>query len=253
MDHFNMEPLNGTALVTDDRVDVWMPTQHPQNSLYVAADETGILPENVHVHQPWVGTGLGRRVYGDDTRMVVAIANKMRGTPVKVIWTREESMRQGRYRDLVGATLTATLGEDGLPKALYVNHAASRPVARNLGDTPYQTAIPNFRVQTQRFNTNLMTGPWRGPVFNSNCFILETFINELAETAKIDPIEYRRKLPTTKTRPGSSCSTSWRRNPAGEPTRDAASPKVSPSGTGAWATTRTARRCLSLERRWRPW
>jgi isoquinoline 1-oxidoreductase beta subunit len=194
MDHVNMEPLNGTALVTNDRVDVWMPTQHAQNALYVAADETGIHPEKVHVHQTWVGTGLGRRVYGDDVRMVVAIANKMRGTPIKVIWTREESMRQGRYRALVGGAFAASLGDDGMPKAIHISTSGTNPNARAIGDSPYQTSVANYRVETQRFNTNLMTGPWRGPVYNSNCFMIETFINELAEAARMDAVEYRRKL-----------------------------------------------------------
>jgi isoquinoline 1-oxidoreductase beta subunit len=194
MDHFNMEPLNGTALVTNDRVDVWMPTQHPQNVMYVAADETGIHPNNVHIHPTWVGTGLGRRVYGDDARMVVAIANKMRGTPVKVVWTREESIRQGRYRALVAGNLSATLGDDGMPKAIHILTSGTNPNARAMGDSPYQTNLPNYLVQTLRFNTNLMTGPWRGPVYNSNCFMIETFISELAETAKIDAIEFRKRL-----------------------------------------------------------
>ena len=109
-DHFLMEPLNGTALVTADKVDLWMPTQHPQQAMYVAADETGIHPEKVNVYPTYVGMGCGRRIYGDDVRTVVAIARKMAGTPVKVIWTREEMTRQGRYRDLAAATFKGTLG-----------------------------------------------------------------------------------------------------------------------------------------------
>lgn len=191
-DHFLMEPLNGTALVTPDRVDVWMPTQHPQQALYVAADETGMPPEKVHIHPTYVGMGCGRRIYGDDVRTVVAIARKFPGKPVKVIWTREEMTRQGRYRDLAAASIKGTLGDDGLPKAIDIAQAATRVSGRNLSDTPY--AIPNFRVRTSQFNTNLMTGPFRGPMYTSNLFFLETFINMCAETAKADPVEYRRKL-----------------------------------------------------------
>ena len=193
-DHFLMEPLNGTAVVTADRCDVWISTQHAQQAMYVAADETGLHPEKVHVHATYVGVGCGRRIYGDDVRTVVAIAKKMAGTPVKVIWTREETTRQGRYRDIAAAKITATLGDDGMPKAIDINQAASRPIGRNLSDTPYQLAIPNFRARTKLFATNIMTGPFRGPVYTSNCFFLETFINNCAETAKIDPVEYRRRL-----------------------------------------------------------
>ena len=194
MDHMNMEPLNGTALVTDDRVDLWMPSQHPQQALYLAADETGIHPKDVHVHQTYVGTGLGRRIYGDDTRMVVAIANKMRGTPIKVIWSREESIRQGRYRQALGGKLSGKIGADGTLEAVKISIAGAGASARALDHSPYMTGIENWKIQTQNVNSNLMTGPWRGPVFTSNNFMLETFINQCAEEAKIDAIEFRRKL-----------------------------------------------------------
>ncbi|MCP8940962.1 molybdopterin-dependent oxidoreductase [Alsobacter sp. SYSU M60028] len=201
-DHFLMEPLNGTALVTADKVEVWVPTQHPQQAMYVTADETGVPPEKVTVYPTYVGMGCGRRIYGDDVRTVVAIAKKVQGTPVKVIWTREEMTRQGRYRDLAAASFTATLGPDGMPKAVDINQAATRSSGRNLSDTPYATNIPNFRVRTKVFNTNLMTGPFRGPMYTSNLFFLETFINQLAETAKIDAVEYRRKLLANYPDPG---------------------------------------------------
>jgi isoquinoline 1-oxidoreductase beta subunit len=193
-DHFVMEPLNGTALVAADRCDVWISTQHAQQAMYVAADETGLHPEKVHVHATYVGVGFGRRIYGDDVRTVVAIARKLPGTPVKVIWTREETTRQGRYRDIAAARLSATLGDDGMIKALDISQAASRPIGRNLTDTPYQLAIPNFRARTKRFATNIMNGPFRGPVYISNCFFLETLVNRCAEEAKIDAVEYRRRL-----------------------------------------------------------
>jgi isoquinoline 1-oxidoreductase beta subunit len=194
MDHVNMEPLNGTAIVTDDKVEAWLATQHPQQGLFLAADETGVHPDKVLVHQTYVGTGLGRRVYGDDTRMVIAVANKYRGTPVKVVWSREESMRQGRYRQPMGSKISAKLGADGLPEAIKISIAGSGGSARAIDHSPYITGIKNFKAETQNVPSNLMTGPWRGPVFNSNSFMLESFINQCAESAKMDAIEYRRKL-----------------------------------------------------------
>lgn len=195
MDHMNMEPFSVTALVTSDRVDVWTSSQHPQQDLYIVADETGVVPENVHIHPAWLGTGLGRRVFGDIPRMAAAVAKQLPGRRINVMWTREETTRQGRYRELVGGTLSATLGDDGMPSALLASMAGSSPsVTRSLAEHPYQLNIPNWRVQTAFHPTNLMTGPWRGPVYNSNAFIIETFVNELAETAGIDPVEYRRRL-----------------------------------------------------------
>ncbi|HEY4165993.1 MAG TPA: molybdopterin cofactor-binding domain-containing protein, partial [Reyranella sp.] len=96
-----MEPLNGTCMVTPDRVDFWHPSQHSQEAFYVAADETGMPPEKVFFHQPFVGGGFGRRVFSDDARMVVAVAKQYPGKPVHVIWSREEATRQGRYRPLM--------------------------------------------------------------------------------------------------------------------------------------------------------
>ncbi len=123
MDHMNMEPLNGTCLVTKDRVEAWLPSQHPQQALFVIADETGVPPANVQVHQAWLGTGFGRRVFGDDARLVAAVAALYPDVPVKVIWTREESMRQGRYRNLVSGKFKAKLGADGMPEAVQVSVA----------------------------------------------------------------------------------------------------------------------------------
>lgn len=194
MDHFNMEPLNGTALVNADSLELWMPTQHTQQALYIAADETGIHPEKVTVNQTWVGTGFGRRVYNDDTRMVVAVAKTMPGTPIKTVWSREESMRQGRYRQVMAGKLSGTLGDDGYPTAVKISVAGAGAGPMGLANSPYRGMIPSWHMETQNVNSNLLTGPWRGPGWNSNCFFLESFINECAETAGIDAIDYRKHL-----------------------------------------------------------
>ncbi|SFZ85300.1 isoquinoline 1-oxidoreductase, beta subunit [Devosia enhydra] len=194
MDHFTMEPLNGTALVEADRLEMWLPTQHTQQALFVGADETGLHPEKVLVNQTWVGTGFGRRVYNDDTRMVVAVAKTMPGVPVKVVWSREESMRQGRYRQVMAGRFTAKLDESGMPKAIKSSIAGAGAGHMGIANSPYRLAVPNWLIQTQNVNSNLLTGPWRGPGWNSNCFMLESFINQCAEKAGIDAIEYRKTL-----------------------------------------------------------
>src|SRR5690606_28853182 len=83
-----MEPLNGTALITEDSAELWMPSQHTEQAFAVTVQETGIAPENVKVHQTFVGGGFGRRIFGDDARLVVAVAKGYPGVPVKVIWSR---------------------------------------------------------------------------------------------------------------------------------------------------------------------
>ena len=194
-DHMNMEPLNGTALVTADKVELWMPSQHPQQAVFIAAEEPGVEPEKIFVHQTFVGGGFGRRVYGDDARMVLAVAKKFPGTPIHVIWSREESMRQGRYRAMMAAKLRAGLDESGMPSVL-IARASGRGMSLNgLANSAYTSGIiPNVQVESQTMPLHILTGPYRGPGYNSNAFFLETFIDECAYAAGIDPMEYRLKL-----------------------------------------------------------
>jgi isoquinoline 1-oxidoreductase beta subunit len=189
-----MEPLNGTALVTPERVDVWHPAQHSKQAFWITCDETGMPPEKVFFHQTYVGGGFGRRIFADDLRMVVAVARKVPGRPVHVIWSREEMMRQGRYRPMVAAKLRAGLGEDGLPKIFTARQATKGHFPR-FADTPYALGcIPNVLVDAKELPIHVLTGAYRGPGYNSYAFMLETFIDECAHAAGIDPVEYRRKL-----------------------------------------------------------
>lgn len=198
-----MEPLNGTALVTSNRVEVWHASQDSEQAFWVAVDETGMAPENVYFHQTLVGGGFGRRVYGSDVRMVVAIARKYPGVPVQVIWSREECMRQGRYRAMVAAKLRAGLGEDGLPVAILARVAGHGVSYSGLTDNPYANGVlANVRIETQRVPVHLMTGPYRGPGYNSFAFIVDTFVDECAVAAGIDPLDYRLGLMAKWPDPG---------------------------------------------------
>jgi isoquinoline 1-oxidoreductase beta subunit len=192
-DHATMEPLNSTVLVTQNRVEVWHPSQHSEIGMWVAAHETGLAPDKVVFHQTYVGGGFGRRIYGDDVRMAVAIAKKYPGRPVHVIWSREESMRQGRYREMVTAKMRAGLGKDGIPLAFTARASSELVAARGIADTPY-ALNKNFKIESVALPLNLMTGPYRGPGYNSNAFIMETFIDECAHAAGADPLAYRLKL-----------------------------------------------------------
>ena len=198
-DQVTMEPLNGTALVTTERVEVWHPSQHPQQAYMVAADETGMPLDKVIFHQTYVGGGFGRRIFGNDVRMVVAVARKFPGRPVHVIWSREEALRQGRYRSLVAAKYRSGLDKKtGLPVALHARYATAgigipMPMTAGLHDTPY-VFNKDFRIEGRALPFNLLTGPYRGPGWNSFAFITETFVDECAHAAGIDPVEYRLKL-----------------------------------------------------------
>jgi isoquinoline 1-oxidoreductase subunit beta len=190
-----MEPLNGTALIEKDRVEVWHPTQHSQMAFMVAADESGVPPEKVHFHQTYVGGGFGRRVFCDDVRMVVAVAKQFPGRPVHVIWSREEATRQGRYRAMMAAKLKASLGADGMPTG-FSARASGGPgfSVSGLADTALVGVIPNVQVDSEVVPFHIQSGPYRGPGYNSNAFMIETFLDECAHAAGIDPLEYRLKL-----------------------------------------------------------
>jgi isoquinoline 1-oxidoreductase subunit beta len=190
-----LEPLNGTALVTKDRVDFWHPSQHSQEAFYVAAHETGMAPEKVFFHQTYVGGGFGRRVFSDDARMVVAVAKQYPDVPVHVIWSREEAMRQGRYRPLMAGKLKAVLGDDGMPTAL-LGRMSGGPgfFALGMPDTAIAQIVPNVQIESQTVPFHILTGPYRGPGYNSNAFFVETFVDECAVAAGMDPMDYRIKL-----------------------------------------------------------
>jgi isoquinoline 1-oxidoreductase subunit beta len=194
-DHAVMEPLNGTARVTADRVDLWHPAAMVVQALVIASEETGVPAENIHFHTPLVGGSFGRRVNCDDVRMVLAVAKKFPGTPIHVVWSREETFRQGKYRDLHAVRMRAALGPDGLPQALVSHVAAWKPVMFGMSDAVYfRGSIPNVRIETSNVEMHILMGQYRGPGYNSHCFFVESFIDECAAKAGVDPLEYRRRL-----------------------------------------------------------
>ncbi|WCT74439.1 molybdopterin-dependent oxidoreductase [Sphingomonas naphthae] len=197
-----MEPLNATVLVTADRAEAWVATQDQQQAYWVVIDETGLPPEKVTVHQTFVGGGFGRRTQADDVRMAVAVAREFPGRPIKVIWSREETFRQGRYRTPIFARYRATLDDaTGLPNAVegdmaYVGTRQTFKLPLGYSDQPYfhGGAIPNIRLTGASLPIHILNGAWRAPCYNSHVFTLETFIDECAVAAGIDPLDYRLKL-----------------------------------------------------------
>lgn len=197
-----MEPLNATVMVSADGAEAWVPTQDQQQAYWVVIDETGLPPEKVKVHQTFVGGGFGRRTQGDDVRMAVAVAKEFPGKPVKVIWTREESFRQGRYRTPIVAKFRAVLDDaTGLPQAISsdIAYIGTRPaflLPLGFSDQPYFNSgiIPNVKLTNTNLPVHILNGAWRGPCYNSHAFNVETFIDECAVAAGIDPLEYRLKL-----------------------------------------------------------
>lgn len=204
--HACMEPLNCTAAVSADSVEVWAGVQNPEAALLAAADAAGVEPVQVRLHSHFLGGGFGRRSHTDYVREAVLIAREMPGTPVQMIWSREEDMRQGRYRPM--AAIRFKVGFD-LEKNVtaFTNHSVTHSILETanpsavergtdpssiegLVDMPYQ--FPNLSFTHTMKQTHLTTWWWRSFGNSQNAFALECFIDELATAAKRDPIEFRR-------------------------------------------------------------
>src|SRR6266481_1659306 len=213
--HSTMEPKGCTALVKDGRVAVWTSTQNAEASLATAAATAGVPLENVEVHRVQLGGGFGRRGGGQDfVRQGVAIAKTMEGTPVKMLWTREEDMQHDFYRPASLIRIKAGLDDSGNPVAWYSRVAATsifetlarvplkRPFApadgvdpqavASLHDLPH--AIPNVRIEYAQRTAHVPVGFWRTVGHSQNPFVRESFMDEQAGAAGKDPYEYRRGL-----------------------------------------------------------
>jgi isoquinoline 1-oxidoreductase beta subunit len=201
--HAPMEPLNAIAHVQADRVDVWVGTQNADQALAFAAQASGVKPENVYVHNTFSGGGFGRRLGPDEVAQAVAIS-KVVGKPVKLVWTREEEMRQGRYRTQAAIRFKAGFAADGTTVALDMRNSAgsSNPGAvkdgldpqtmQGLINTAYE--LPNYRIISILKNTHVPLGPWRAPGHSQNVFFMESFVDEMAYAVGKDPLEFRRGL-----------------------------------------------------------
>lgn len=238
-DQAPMEPLNGTALVTDNRVEVWHSGSISAQSFVIAAEEAGVSLENTYLHQKLVGGNFGRRNFADDLRLVVAVAKKFPGRPVKVIWSREEMTRQGRYRWLTAGKLKAALGEDGLPTALLARVCRTGYGIAGIDNVAYTNgSIPNVRIETREFPLHVLWGSYRAPGYNSYAFFMESFIDECAAAAKMDPFAYRLKLLERHKDPGwvKSLKEVAKRSGWGEPLPRGQGRGIAISNWGNWGS-----------------
>jgi isoquinoline 1-oxidoreductase beta subunit len=206
--HAPMEPLNCVAHVQANRIDVWLGTQDPYGMIGQASKLTGIAPENIYVHNCFLGGGFGRRSQSDEMLQAVSVSKAV-GRPVKLVYTREEDTRQGRFRPQAAIQMKGGLGSDGLPstweartavpslwRSLGVPARAATGVENHAVDglieLPYN--IPNRAVGCVLKNTHVPVMCWRGVGLTQNLFAVESFIDELAHLAGQDPYKYRRAL-----------------------------------------------------------
>ena len=213
--HACMEPMNCTALVHADRAEVWTATQNAEASLADLAAATGLPLEKCEAYNPPLGGGFGRRGGTQDfVRQAALIAKQMPGTPVKLIWTREEDMGHDFYRPIGQCRMQAALDAQGELTALHLRVSGQSINAllaphnivdgkdrrqlqgywREPGDAQLGYTVPNLRVEYAMRNTHVPVGPWRGVNTNQNSIYLECFMDEVARAAGKDPLEFRRAL-----------------------------------------------------------
>jgi isoquinoline 1-oxidoreductase beta subunit len=191
-----MEPGNATVLVTSDRVDIWIGDQSPQETRFSASKITGVPEANVHIHLCHLGGGFGRNGNGPQAEHAIMIANQMRGTPVHMLWTREEDFIGTTYRAMGMARLKAGLDADGWPIALEVRTCMQRdgfgPEASFDVTSRYQ--VPSYRYSSHTTKFHIPVGTRRGVGQAAHEFYRESFMDELARAAGKDPYRYRREL-----------------------------------------------------------
>jgi len=212
--HATMEPMNTTALYTADKCEVWCPTQNGDRALAAVIEASGLSAPKCEVHKLPLGGGFGRRTFTDYIHQAVAIAKEMPGTPVKLLWSREEDMAHGRYHPITQAKMVGGFDASGNLTALHMRisgqsiFASVRPESLQNGRDPatFQGlnpsgpeaaigyTIPNLLIDHAMRNPPVPPGFWRGVNINHNAIYLECFMDELAHSIGQDPLEFRRRL-----------------------------------------------------------
>jgi isoquinoline 1-oxidoreductase beta subunit len=191
-----MEPGNATVLVTNDRVDIWIGDQSPQETRFSASRITGIPEQNVYVHLCHLGGGFGRNGNGPQAEHAIMIANAHRGTPIHMLWTREQDFIGTTYRAMGMARLKAGLDAEGWPIALDVRTCMQRdgfgPEASF--DVTSRYHVPSYRYSSHTTRFHVPVGTRRGVGQAAHEFYRESFMDELARAAGKDPYLYRREL-----------------------------------------------------------
>lgn len=245
--HATMEPMNATASVTSDRVEIWAPTQVQTEARMAAARIAGVPLENVTVHTTYLGGGFGRRLYHDYTDEAVMVSKAI-GAPVQVIWPREEDIQHDFYRPMAVNRIRGTLDANGdllaldhtvvmdsilVPLGFRIPKSGVDEISTDaVTDMPYD--VKHYRARYVDPQTAVPAGSLRAPGANWNNFVVETFLDELAYLAHKDPIEFRKALLKNDSRSIRVIETAVER--AGAP----APGTKHGFAYGAWGGTRTA-------------
>jgi isoquinoline 1-oxidoreductase subunit beta len=213
--HACMEPMNATARYTPEKCEVWVPTQDGEGSFAALLSASGLPADKCEVYKINLGGGFGRRgAFQDYVTQAVLIAKQMPGTPVKLLWSREEDMLHGHYHPVMQCKLVGGLDASNNLAGLHMRLsgqsilAAVRPAVveqqkgrdpltfqgvADTGEHSFGYTIPQLLIDHAMRNTHVPPGFWRGVNINQNAIFMECFMDELAEAAGQDPLEFRRR------------------------------------------------------------
>jgi isoquinoline 1-oxidoreductase subunit beta len=194
--HAPMEPLNCTAWVRPDAVDVWASTQMQSGARQIAAQKSGIAQEKVEIHTEFMGGGFGRRGGVDYVGEAVEVAKSL-PVPVKVTWSREDDMRHDTYRPASYCSFKGAVDAEGWPVAWTASiacpaFAGANTSTEGVRDIPY--TIANFAVDYHDINPGIPVSYWRSVGYSQNCFFAESFLDEMLHLGGKDPVEARRRM-----------------------------------------------------------
>ncbi len=214
LNHATMEPMNATALYTDNSCEFWGPTQNGEAALAAVSEECGLPVAKCDVHKVHLGGGFGRRGRVDYVRQAVAIAKQIPGTPVKLIWSREEDMTHCAYHPITQCKLTAGIDAGGNVVGFHMR-ISGQSISASLAPQNLQNGmdpvvfqglqaggvegqfgynIPNVLVDHAMRNPHILAGFWRGVNVNHNAIYTECFMDEVAHALGQDPVAFRLKL-----------------------------------------------------------
>jgi isoquinoline 1-oxidoreductase beta subunit len=199
--HATMEPMTCTAHVTPEGCEVWVPTQSARIAHAVTRAHTGLDGTVIKVYPTFLGGGFGRKVESDYVTQAVLVSKAV-GKPVKVIWSREEDIQHDYYRPAFQAELKG--GIDDSKKIVswigkivgpsFMDGPGGRfDFAATAGFSPISYDVPNMSAHYVKSNVGVPIGWWRSIGSSQNGFFVESFVDELADAAGEDPLEFRKE------------------------------------------------------------
>ena len=199
--HANMEPQNCTALMHDSgKLELWAPSQAPKNGRELISQTLGIPEDRIHVNQVRIGTAFGRRSRRDFMTEAAWVAREMKGTPVQLLWTREEDMAHDFYRPAGWHHFKAGVDDSGRMIAfdhhfITLGKDGKTVSGARLSPQHYPSGlVQNFRFRQSIIETNIPTGPWRAPGHSAYCYAYQSFFDEVAIAGGRDPLDFRLEL-----------------------------------------------------------